>query len=354
MQRINGTGIAVRGGAIALAMAVFVAPRASARQCVGDVNGDGVVQSLDLTELLNDWAGPPSSGIASDVDGSGIVDARDLALLIGAWGPCPLTPLWATVLEAQPDPAVVTDPALRAAIEASGLAWRVRDRASGIEMLLVPPGSFMMGASAGDAMAFPDEFPAHLVTLSHAFYLGRYEVTQSQYEATMEYNPSWNTENLDPEFNPIRPVESVPLDWVGVFLSFTALRLPTEAEWEFACRAGTSTPTYAVGGQQLGDLAWYSPNGGGMTQPTGRKLANALGFHDMLGNVWEWVSDWYASNYYAESPRLDPTGPLRGEFHVIRGGSWFAPEANVRSSFRGAIPGWYVLSDTGFRAARTP
>ena len=352
MQRIPEMGHA-RRCATALAAAITTVS-ALANDCPGDVNGDGVVQSRDIAALLGDWGGPPSEGLVSDIDASGIVDARDLALLLQAWGACPLAPLWATVIEAMPDPAVVTNPALRAAIEATGLAWRVRDRASGVEMLLVPPGSFMMGASPGDEAAFFGEFPLHLVTLSHAYYLGRYEVTQREYEAVMEFNPSWNTENLDPELNPLRPVESAPLDWVGIFLSFTGLRLPTEAEWEFACRAGTSTPTYAVDGQLLGDLAWYSPNGRGMTQPVGRKIANALGFHDMLGNVWEWVSDWYSSKYYAESPRVDPTGPEFGEFHIIRGGSWYASDSNVRASFRGAIPGWFVLSDTGFRVARTP
>ena len=349
----SGVLAAAFAGAMPLSSAAFAESAAAlVVDCPGDLNGDGVVQSLDITALLSDWGGPPSDAIASDIDGSGIVDARDLAWLINAWGPCPQVSLWATVLEASPDPAVVTDPALRAAIEASGLAWRVRDRGSGVEMLLVPAGSFMMGASEGDAMAFPDEFPAHLVTISRPFYLGRYEITQREYETTMENNPSWNTENLDPENNPLRPVESTPMDWVAVYLSLTGLRLPTEAEWEFACRAGTTTPIYATGTQTLDSIAWFTDNSGGHTHAVGGKAANALGFHDMLGNVWEWNSDWVGP--YSPAAQTDPQGPASGTVRVIRGRSWGDFGFLMRSSGRAdAGPNYSDFYD-GFRVARNP
>ncbi|MEY3022162.1 MAG: hypothetical protein RIS86_1360 [Planctomycetota bacterium] len=331
--------------------AATVANGAQGSGCPADIDGDGFVHAADLAALLADWGGAPSAGVASDIDADGVVGAADLAILLGSWNSCVEVPAWATLVEAAPDPAVVVDAAWRAAIDATGLAWRVRDRATGIEMLLVPPGSFVMGSTAADPLAFADESPAHAVTISQPFYLGRRETTQAEYLAFTGVNPSWHGEADDWAE---RPVESVTASAVDAFVEAAGLRLPTEAEWEYACRAGTGAPNYALAGDSLGDIAWYGPNAGGETHPVATKTANALGFHDMLGNAWEWVADLYDGFYYLSSPAVDPTGPATGFLRVIRGGSWYAPESNVRSPFRGAFWPEGVLSDTGFRVARNP
>ena len=324
-----------------------------AEHCTSDVNLDGAVAANDLALLLADWGRAPSTGLATDIDGNGIVDASDLTLMLASWDACAKVPAWAELIEPSPDPTVVTDAALRAAIVGSGFAWRIRERATGIEMLLVPKTSFMMGASVGDAMATADEQPRHAVTISHPYYLGRFEVTQPQFAEVMGFNPSYFPDT-DGVSLPHRPVETVSENTIQVFLAATGLRLPTECEWECACRAGTQAPTPCNEKQVLEDLAWYAPNSGFVTSPVGLRAANPLGFHDMLGNVWEWVQDWYDSIYYAQSPTVDPTGPANGAFRVVRGGSWYAPEQNTRSSFRGALWPGATFGDTGFRVARTP
>lgn len=267
--------------------------------------------------------------------------------------PSPLD--WATVLEFAPDPAVVTNPAFRSQILATGLPWRVREDASGIEMLLVPSGSFLMGCSP--SLDYPcefDEFPVRLVTLTQPFYLGRYEVTQAQWAAVMGYNPSRFRDLVD---SPARPVEQVSWNAILDFEVVTGLRLPTEAEWEFACRAGTDS-AFNNGSNDdllLGALAWYYANAGLQTRPVGQKIANALGFHDMHGNVSEWVSDWYGPDYYAIGPSTDPAGPLAGIYRVLRGGSWYNPYTTYqRSSFRGADAPFAAYDDYGLRVARSP
>ena len=143
------------------------------------------------------------------------------------------------------------------------------------------------------------------------------------------------------------------------FETATGLRLPTEAEWEYACRAGTQTafnlpPDGTNADSQLGLLAWYDANASSQTHPVGQKQPNNLGLHDTLGNVLEWVHDWYADAYYSVSPPVDPLGPVSGTYRVLRGGSWNYDSNVGRVSRRDiAVPG--VDSDhAGFRAARTP
>jgi formylglycine-generating enzyme required for sulfatase activity len=132
------------------------------------------------------------------------------------------------------------------------------------------------------------------------------------------------------------------------------MRLPTEAEWEYACRAGTQTPFYngSTDDNTVGALAWYSPNSGGQTHAVGGKAANAFGFHDMLGNVWEWVNDWYGS--YSGNAQTDPTGPVSASNRVIRGGSWNNVSHVVRSSYRYNDTPGFTYATIGFRVARTP
>lgn len=339
--------------ACAIAVLAVVATSAPARACDGDIDSSRTVDAVDLVMVLADWGASTVEGARSDLTDDGVVNAMDVAVLLASWGPCPQVPAWAVLVESSPDPAVVTDPSLRAAIGATGLAWCVRDRESGVEMLLVPPGLYAMGASPNDPFASNAEFPVHAVELSHAFYLGRYELTQSQFKGVTAYNPSYFGDAVGLAGGD-RPVETVTYLQALNFASMAGMRLPTEAEWEYACRAGTTAPNYALAGQSLGDLAWYAPNSGFITQEVGRKAPNALGFHDMLGNVWEWCKDWYDGLYYGVSPTVDPPGPSAGSMRVVRGGSWYAPESNTRASFRGAVWQTGAFGDVGFRVARNP
>jgi formylglycine-generating enzyme required for sulfatase activity len=267
-----------------------------------------------------------------------------------------IVPTWATLVEAMPDPAVVTDSTLRAAITASGLAWRVRDTATQMEMLCVPAGTFQMGCTPSNQYACNgDENPTHSVTLTQAFYLGRYEVTQSQWLATMGSNPSYFAGQSD---SASRPVEQVSWNTIQGYLSATDMRLPSEAEWEYACRAGTTT-AFNNGSNDdttVGTIAWFPTNSDSQTHVVGGKAANALGLYDMEGNAWEWGNDWYDSNYYSVSPSTNPLGPVSGTYRVIRGGSWRGNYAAlyVRSSYRGYYGLDDKYSDAGFRVARNP
>jgi len=323
-------------------------PVARAQGCTGDLNGDRTVDGADLGTLLGNWGGPGNG----DFNGNGTVDGGDLGVMLGAWGACPVTvPAWATLVEAQPDPAVVTDPALRAAIIATGRPWRVRDTATQIEMLLVPPGSFQMGAQGWAE-------PVHPVTLTNAFYMGRYEVTQAQWQALIGWNPSeWQGAN--------RPVERVTWNAVEGFCSATGMRLPTEAEWEYAYRAGTTTAFHAMPGYPNGTndtnlaglIAWHYYNtctgGSGCgSRAVGLKAANTFGLHDMAGNVWEMVFDGYGS--YSANAQTDPTGPQNPGLRVIRGGSAGTGTNDVRSYYRNNTPTQLTQELIGFRVARTP
>lgn len=270
-------------------------------------------------------------------------------------------PSWGTVLDWSPSPGVVTDVTMYAGILASGLPWRVRDSATQIEMLLVPPGTFTMGCSPSTVdSCHAHENPVHVVTLTSGFYIGRYEVTQAQWAAVMGSNPSFFAGAPD---GPSRPAESV--SWTGVqsFLAATGMRLPTEAEWEYACRAGTVTayhsgpgfPNGADGTNIVPLIAWYAGNSFAATHPGGGKAANGLGLFDMAGNVWEFVSDWYG--FYPAAAQTDPTGPGEGTMRVKRGGAWTNPgdwTAPIRSSFRGVSLPETSDNASGFRVARNP
>ena len=286
-------------------------------QCPADLNGDGQINQTDVAQLLANSGPVPF--------------------------PTPVVPTWATLLEASPDPAVVTDANLRAAIVASGFAWRIRDNSSNIEMLLIPAGTFIMGCSPGDTYCGSNENPTHQVTLTNAFYMGKTEVTQAQWQATMGNNPS--------EFGgqPNNPVERVSWDMIQSFNSATGMRLPTEAEWEYACRAGTTTARYG----EVNDIAWYNQNWTKYgTQPVAGKLPNALGLYDTLGNVYEWCQDRYEP--YSSGSVTNPTGPSIGSYRLFRGGSWHYDSYFCRASHRNNFPHDDFSAFIGFRAARNP
>jgi len=232
----------------------------------------------------------------------------------------------------------------------------------------VPPGTFNMGCSASIQYGCEsDEYPVHAVTLTNAFYMGRYEVTQAQWTAVMGSNPSLfqNASVHVPAGQvPLRPVEQVSWNMIQGFNSSTGLRLPTEAEWEYAYRAGTTTAFQSSSGYPngtnddtlLGNIAWFNGNSSSQTHPVGGKQANALGLHDMSGNVYEWVNDRFQATYYQSSPSTNPPGPATGPYRVLRGGSWSVNSYYCRSSSRTADTpaGVGVFYGLGFRAARTP
>jgi formylglycine-generating enzyme required for sulfatase activity len=271
-----------------------------------------------------------------------------------------VVPPWATMLEAAPDPLIVRDQALRERILATNRPWRIRDRTTQIEMLLVPHGTYLMGCSSSDSSGCSgDETPIHQVTISQPFYLGRFEVKQSEYSAIMG---TASSNFLDPQ----RPVDSASWNSIQPFLAATGLRLPTEAEWEYAYRAGTTSAYHSSEGWPAGfdqeltvdDIGWFAANNipsfyYNQTKPGGLKAANGLGLFDMSGNVNEWVSDRYGP--YASGPQVDPQGATSGNNRVWRGGAWDYPASNLRASKRFAnLPGLGYFRRFGFRVARNP
>ena len=342
-----------------VALALCSIEQAAQAQCKADLIVDGVVDGADLAALLTAW-GTTSDPLGCDINGDSLVDGSDLGFVLSGWGSCPPpTQLWATVLQWNPNQAVVTDVTMRNAIIASGLPWRVRDTSSNIEMLLVPAGTFTMGCSASNSYACSSaENPTHQVTLTQAFYMGRYEVTQAQWTAKMGSNPSYFVGYSD---SPSRPVERVSWNMIQSFNSATGLRLPTEAEWEYAYRAGTTTAFHSYPAQPngfnddtlLGNIAWFYPAAGNQTHAVGGKLANGLGLHDMAGNVWEWCQDWGGT--YASASVTNPTGPTTGTYRLLRGGNWNHSSHNCRASRRYSVFTPDVIDNrVGFRVVRTP
>ena len=192
-----------------------------------------------------------------------------------------------------------------------------------MKLVLIPPGEFDMGSPDSDISASYREKPQHRVRITRPFYLGKYPVTQPQWEAVMGSNPS----NVK---GPKNPVETVSWDLCQLFLKKLNAKiaghggtfvLPTEAQWEYACRAGTTTKFYCGDDEALlTEYAWYKANGGDKTHPVGEKMPNPWGLYDMSGNVWQWCQDWYDERYYANSPTDDPAGPSGGLARVDRGG----------------------------------
>jgi len=221
---------------------------------------------------------------------------------------------------------------------------------TGMTLVWVPPGTFQMGSEKGGG----DERPIHPVELTKGFYLGKYPVTNEQYAKFLATRPEhveapkyWD----DRKFNqPQQPVVGVSWEDAAAFCHWMGGRLPTEAEWEYACRAG-SPYKYCFGDDEklLGDYAWFEQNSGGQTQPVGGKLPNAWGLHDVHGNVWEWCQDPYENTYYSRSPAQDPPGPDSGSFRVLRGGSWGYEPDFVRCADRSSDTPDYRSGSIGFR-----
>jgi formylglycine-generating enzyme required for sulfatase activity len=248
--------------------------------------------------------------------------------------------------------------------------------AIGMKFVRIDPGEFVMGTTRdqvfklgrafGGTASVPEEQPKHSVQITRPFSLGVHEVTQGQYFAVMEENPSnslgddlpvekvsW-TDAVDfcnklskrDGRKPYYHVQAAEVTIAGG----NGYRLPTEGEWEYACRAGAST-IYPFGddNRALGDHAWHIGNSAGKTHPVGRKGSNAFGLYDMLGNVLEWCADAYDPKYYDSSPVNDPPGASGASRRAVRGGGWYSQPVYTRSAYRiGFAPG-YVSAQLGFR-----
>jgi formylglycine-generating enzyme required for sulfatase activity len=225
-----------------------------------------------------------------------------------------------------------------------------------MKLARIPAGKFKMGSTNYH------ESPVHEVTISRAFWMGVFHVTQAQYEAVMGGNPS-----CFKNAGSYAPVECVTWNEARAFCQILTgmegggmeYRLPTEAEWEYACRAGTEGETYGP----LDAIAWHLGNSGKTTHPVGQKRPNAFGLYDMLGNVWQWCQDWSA--FYSAGPVTDPQGPSTGSgggIRIMRGGSWarsvvFDDRNLCRSAERGGNSQGEGANNIGFRVvavARTP
>ena len=209
---------------------------------------------------------------------------------------------------------------------------------TGMIFVLIPGGTFKMGSDEGTQY----EKPVHEVKLSD-FLIAKYEVTQEVWEKIMGKNPShFKGKN--------NPVEQVRWEDCQEFCKKTGLRLPTEAEWEYACRAGTKTKFY-WGDKEDGDYMWYHANSESKTHPVGKKKPNEYGLHDMSGNVLEWCQDWWDKNYYENSSKENPKGPEKGQYRVVRGGDCYIDAYNCRSSYRRCcMPSLRHRSFVGFRS----
>ena len=213
-----------------------------------------------------------------------------------------------------------------------------------LDLVLIPAGSFTMG----DA----ENSPAHKVTLTKPFYMGKYAVTQEQYQQVMGINPS----RFKGKNNPVEMVFWNDAQEFCKLLSASsgqAVRLPTEAEWEYACRAGSKNK-FCFGNDEgrLGEYAWFYNNSRNTTHPVGQKKPNKFGLYDMHGNVWEWCTDWYGD--YPAKAVNNPNGPANGAYRVLRGGSWDDAPWNCWSANRGGgfpVFRFYLI---GFRVVLVP
>ncbi|MHC4404660.1 MAG: formylglycine-generating enzyme family protein [Planctomycetota bacterium] len=334
------------------------------------------------------------------------------ALAVGCGAPAP------TAVEPAADPAGLS-PQQQAAAKALGVAAETTN-SIGMKLILIPAGEFQMGSREGawelvtafeeyggpPPYFFEDEYPLHRVRITRPFYLGVHEVTLGQFRQFVKdtgyktdqekgalfgdgfgFDPKTGTsvrgadyswQNVGFEQTDDHPVVHVSWNDAVEFCKWLSgkegktYRLPTEAEWEYACRAGTSTRYHhgddPEGLAHVGNVhdatakakfpAWQptiaTRDGYVFTAPVGKFKPNPFGLFDVHGNVWEWCADWYGKDYYKTSPLEDPEGPNSGTFHVLRGGSWLNRPDDSRSADRGGdVPAFHYLYD-GFRVARTP
>jgi formylglycine-generating enzyme required for sulfatase activity len=217
---------------------------------------------------------------------------------------------------------------------------------NGIDFVYIPAGSFIMGSDS----TRENEKPAHKVTITKGFWLGKYEVTQEQWEKVMGKNSSY--------FRGVNfPIEHVTWDEIQSFitkLNDKKYRLPTEAEWEYACRAGSTTKYYfGEDDKKLEKHCWFGDdNESGTTHPVGYKNPNRWGLYDVYGNVWEVCQDYFGFEYYTQSPEENPKGPAEGKSRIIRGGCWSCSDKTCNSTYRNFTSPNLPLNVIGFRLLR--
>ena len=335
------------------------------RGILGDVDNNGQVNLLDALLVAMYLANPASvlpdgSDIAlGDVNGDGVLNLTD-AWLIGTYAYDP---------SAAGLPAGIGEPI--ASPGGGGTLGEVRTFSlpggGEMEFVWIGPGVFQMGSPESEEGRRDSEGPLHEVEISRGFWLGKYEVTVGQFRRFVEAtgydagdrcwtyeNDDWenrsgrNWSNLGYSQSDDHPVVCVSWEDVSAYASWLSSetgvlhRLPSEAEWEYACRAGSTTRwSFGDDESQLGAYAWYGDNawdaGKHHAQVVGLKGANPWKLHDMHGNVAEWVQDWYASDYYNSSPQVDPPGPTSGSYRVLRGGAFGATARYVRSADRAYV-----------------
>ncbi len=285
---------------------------------------------------------------------------------------------------------VIAVPIIKKMIYSSDFVFDGKIVTNSIDMdfVKIPAGSFLMGCSTGDTECLVDEKPQHEVKITKSFYMGKYEVTQGQWKKVMRNNPSY-FQNCGENC----PVEQVSWNDVQEFIKKLCgmekmnpckYRLPTEAEWEYSARAGSTTELYNgkletngyFKSKNLDRIGWFAGNAkanykGGFSyrkfvfndaphlflgnQIVGKKKPNAWGLYDMIGNVYEWNEDWFGDKYYDKSPLVDPKGPDVGEGRVLRGSSWFnLANKSSRLSTRGVSSPGYRDFFVGFRLALLP
>ena len=305
----------------------------------GDVNGDGLVSSVDVTVLYNWLLNNDDSNMKhGDQNGDGIVSSVDVTIVYNI------------LLGPAPD----TTPIVMTTYTVNGVSFK---------MVEVNGGTFTMGAPDNDTEAMYNERPAHKVTLS-TYSIGQTEVTQELWIAVMGENPSWFSERMGYSTNLKRPVEAVSLSMCQEFIAklnqMTGknFRLPTEAEWQFAARGGNKSKGYKyAGSNNIDEVAWYSNNASAVgsgspdygTHSVATKAPNELSLYDMSGNVRERVSDWYG--IYTSDEQTNPTGPATGTKHVVCGGTWNAGASTNRVTTRADAPDDSRHNGTGLRLA---
>jgi formylglycine-generating enzyme required for sulfatase activity len=212
----------------------------------------------------------------------------------------------------------------------------------GLTYVWIPPGSFMMGCSPSDSECFDQEKPSHQVSISKGFWLVQTDVTVKAFQ---EYSRLTGAQMRRGQKGDQYPMVNANWQDAAGYCRWAGGRLPTEAEWEYAARGGSAEARYGP----LDEIAWYANNSGNTWHEVAQKGANGFGLYDMLGNVWQWVNDWYDQAYYANSAPQDPPGPASGQFRVLRGGAWDGGPRGVRVSFRNRfLPGDFV-DNVGFR-----
>jgi formylglycine-generating enzyme required for sulfatase activity len=314
-------------------------------------NGFGLYDVLgNVTEWVNDWYDEHyyQSSPAQDPPGPAYGQLR--VWRGGAWASGPRTLRVSFRFHLRPNvrisdlgfrcggaaeqpspPSVVEVPRPPVAVPHAGPARE--NPKDGLKYVWIQPGTFTMGCSAGDSECTEPEKPPHQVTITKGFWMGQTPVTVGAYKrftgATMlkippapNFNVGWADENM--------PIVNVMWQEAQAYCVWAGGRLPTEAEWEYAARGGSTEARYG----NLDDIAWYLNNSDRQTHDVAQKLANGFGLYDMLGNVAEWVNDWYDEHYYESSPAQDPPGAWARQFRVLRGGAYYIAPRFIRLSYR--------------------